>query len=99
MHCPLPHCLWRGNRAEIFKKHWEREDHRPYHEYYGHTPDESQFETYDPWEVLNKIRSGAISPREGVDEVIPLVQLKAYELQKMNMWADPWDRKRKQVSS
>ena len=95
MHCPLPHCSWRGNRAELFKKHWQQEDHQPYHEYYGHNPEGSQIETYDPREVLNKIQSGAISPCEGEDEAIVLVQVKAYELQKTNVWTDPWGRKKK----
>ena len=95
MHCPLPHCPWRGNRAELFKKHWQQEDHRSYHEYYGHNPEGSQIETYNPRDVLNKIRCGAIPPCEGEDEAIILVQVKAYDLQKTSVWTDLWGRKKK----
>ena len=95
MHCPLPHCRWRGNRAGLFKKHWQQEDHRSYHEHYGPTPDGKQIETYDPWEVLNQIKSGAVSLSEGQDQAIVLVQVKAYELQKVDVWTDPWGRSRK----
>jgi len=96
MHCPLPNCAWRGNRADLFKKHWQQEDHHAYHEHYGgHTPDGSQTETFDPWVILNQIESGAISLSEGVNQAIVLVQVKAYELQKMNVWTDPWGRSRK----
>ena len=97
MHCPLPHCAWRGNRAELFKKHWQREDHLSYHEHYGHTPDGAQIETYDPRAVLDQIKSGALSPREGEEEAIVLVLVKAYELQKTNAWTDPWGRKKRYV--
>ncbi|KAI9452225.1 hypothetical protein BJY52DRAFT_1226246 [Lactarius psammicola] len=94
MHCPLPHCAWRGNRAGLFKRHWQQENHRGYHEYYGHTsPGGSQIETYDPWVILDQIINGAISLREGQDRAIVLVQVKAYELQKPSMWMDPWGRK------
>lgn len=99
IHCPLPHCAWRGNRPDLFKKHWQKEDHRDYHERYGHTPERSQIETYDPWEILNQIINDTISPNEGEAQAILLVQVKAYELQKMDVWTDPWGRPRKQASS
>ncbi|KAH9069733.1 hypothetical protein EDB83DRAFT_396987 [Lactarius deliciosus] len=99
VHCPLPHCAWRGNRAGLFKKHWQKEDHRSYHEHYGHTPERSQTETYDPWEILNPMIDGTITPSEGEDQAILLVQVKAYELQKTNVWTDPWGHSRKQVPS
>ncbi|KAI9431046.1 hypothetical protein H4582DRAFT_1328600 [Lactarius indigo] len=93
IHCPLPHCAWRGNRADLFKKHWQKEDHRSHHEHYGHTPEKSQIETYDPWEILNPIIDGTISLSEGEVQAIFLVQVKAYELQKLNVWTDPWGKK------
>jgi len=95
IHCPLPHCSWRGNRTNLFRKHWQQEDHCPYHEYYGHTPDRSQIETYDPRVVLNQINSGTISVRDVENQAIVLVGLKAHELQKTNVWTDPWGRSRK----
>ncbi|KAH9054301.1 hypothetical protein EDB87DRAFT_107298 [Lactarius vividus] len=99
VHCPLPHCAWRGNRTGLFKRHWQKEDHRSYYKYYGHNPKKSQFETYDPWEILRPMIDGTISPSEGEAQAIFLVQVKAYELQKTNVWTDPWGRSRKQASS
>ncbi|KAH8996486.1 hypothetical protein EDB86DRAFT_2829148 [Lactarius hatsudake] len=99
MHCPLPHCAWRGNRSDLFKKHWQKENHRSYHERYGHTPEWSQIETYDPWEILSQMINGTISPSEGEAQAIFLVQVKAYELQKTEIWTNQWGRSRKQASS
>ena len=103
IHCPLPHCTWRGNRTHLFKEHWKQADHRPYHRYYGRAPKGSQIETYDPCAVLSQLRSGAISLSEAEDQAIFLVQVKGYELQQPNMCADPWGRlggrSRKQASS
>ena len=90
LHCPLPHCAWRGRRAGLFRKHWEKEDHRSYHEHYGRTPRRSQIQTFDPWMILNQIISGDISSHEGEVQAILLVQAKACELQKPAMWMDPW---------
>ncbi|KAH9083351.1 hypothetical protein EDB83DRAFT_7602 [Lactarius deliciosus] len=97
MHCPLPHCAWRGNRANLFKRHWQQEDHRSYHEHYGRTPERGHIETFDPWVILGQIINGAISLREGEDRAIVSVQVKAYELQKPSMWLDPWGRNRRHL--
>lgn len=97
MHCPLSHCTWRGNRDSSFKKHWKRGDHRSYHEHYGHTPERSQIETFDPWLILNQIIIGAISLREGEVQAIDLVRMKASQLQKPSMGKDPWGRNKRHV--
>jgi len=97
MHCPLPHCAWRGNRAGLFNNHWKREDHRSYHELYGITPAQGQIQTFDPWVILNQVISGAISLREGEVEAIFLVQAKACELQKPGMWMHPWGRNKRRL--
>ncbi|KAH9074835.1 hypothetical protein EDB83DRAFT_1873967 [Lactarius deliciosus] len=97
IHCPLPHCAWRGNRADLFKKHWQQEDHRSYHEYYGRTPEQGHIETFDPWVILKQIINGAISLHEGEDQAIVSVQVKAYELQKSSMWLDPWGRNKRHL--
>ena len=94
LHCPLPHCAWRGNRYNSFRKHWQKEDHRSYHEQYGHTPEQSQVETYDPRVILNQLINGAISLREAQDDAVFLVQIKSYELQKADMLTHPWGRER-----
>ena len=95
MHCPLPLCAWRGNRAGSFKKHWQQEDHRIYHEIYGRTPERSQIVTFDPWVILNQIANGAITTREGEVQATVLVRMKACELQRLSMWMDPWGRKKR----
>ncbi|KAH8988045.1 hypothetical protein EDB92DRAFT_1069125 [Lactarius akahatsu] len=97
IHCPLPHCAWRGNRTDLFKKHWQQEDHRSYHEYYGRTPGRSQIETFDPWLILKQIINGAISLREAEDQANFLVQVKACELQKPSMLTDPWGRNKRRL--
>ena len=94
LHCPLPHCEWRGTRIYVFKDHWQRGDHLSYHEQYGHAPERSQFETYDPRVILNQFNNGAISFSEAEGQAIVLVQRKAYELQKPSMGGNPWGRKR-----
>ena len=95
MHCPLLQCSWRGNRAGLFKKHWQQENHRNYHEIYGRSPERSQVETFNPWVILDQIANGAISLREGEARAIVLVRVKACELQKLSMWKDPWGRSKR----
>ena len=92
MLCPLPHCAWRGNRVDLFKSHWQREDHCSYHVYYGRIPKSSQIETYDPWIILNQIKDGLISIHEGKNRANNLVRQKACALQKTNIWTDAWGR-------
>ena len=91
MHCPLPHCAWRGNRADLFNSHWQQEDHRAYHAQYGRTPKRSQIETYDPWIILNQIKDGVISIREGKIKALSLVLVKSFALHKANIWTDAWE--------
>ena len=98
MHCPLPHCTWRGNRAGLFKKHWQQEDHRGYHEHHGRFPERNQFETFNPWVILDQIVNGAISLSEGEVQAIFLVRMKACELQKPSMWTDPWGRNKRHLT-
>jgi hypothetical protein len=90
MHCPLPHCAWRGNRTDLFKRHWQQEDHCDYHVFYGRTPKRSQIETYDPWVILNQIKDGVVSIHEGKNLANILVRQKACALQKTKIWVDTW---------
>ncbi|KAF8264154.1 hypothetical protein EI94DRAFT_1703454 [Lactarius quietus] len=96
IHCPLSHCAWRGNRAGLFKKHWEREDHHDYHEDYDGIPNGREIETYDPWAVLNQFKSGPLTFAEAKDQANVLVEVKGFELQKTNIWTDSQGRSRKQ---
>ena len=88
LHCPAPDCQWRGSRPYSFENHWQRNDHRRYHEKYGHTLERSQFQTFDPKVILEQVRSGVISFTEGQDKAILLVQVKARELGKLDMWTN-----------
>lgn len=90
LHCPVPDCTWRGNRADSFRKHWHQKDHQ---EQYGHTPERSQIETFNPKAILDQVRSGAISFTEGQDQALLLVQVKARELAKPDMWTNPWGQR------
>lgn len=95
LHCPVPHCEWRGNRAHLFKTHWQK-DHRPYHQHHGPSPE--GIKTYDPRTILNLLRTGAISRSDAEVQAMVMVQVQACELQKQNMWTDPWGRSGKQAS-
>jgi hypothetical protein len=99
IHCPLPNCAWRGNRADLFDSHWQQEDHRAYHAHYGRTPKRTQIETYDPWIILNQIKDGIISIHEGKIQALLLVLEKSFTLHKANIWTDMWGRSKKQSST
>ncbi|KAF8264152.1 hypothetical protein EI94DRAFT_1739025 [Lactarius quietus] len=89
----------RGSRADLFNSHWQQEDHRGYHVYYGRAPKRSQIETYNPWIILNNVKDGAISIYEGKNLAKFLVRMKAYSLQKADMWTDPWGHNKRQTST
>lgn len=95
IHCPAPRCAWRGNRPDAFRTHWHREDHCSYHEQFGCTPEQSQIETYNLKEILDQIKTGAISPLDGQNDAILRVQVKSYELEKPDMLTHPWGKNRR----
>lgn len=76
-------------------KHWQQEDHRIYHERYGSTPEQSQIETFNPREILDQVKSCAVSLREGQEQAVLMVQVKSFELEKLDMWTHPWGRNRR----
>jgi hypothetical protein len=98
LHCPVAGCLWRGNRGNEFQKHWQQKDptHHSGRKQYGCTPERSQIETFDPKEILDRIKNGAISLTEGQDQAILMVQVKSFELEKLDMMTHPWGRSRRQ---
>jgi hypothetical protein len=85
IHCPLPHCAWRGNRVKSIAKHWMRQDHLPYHESYGLTPRLEQFQIFDPQEFVNLITAGIISASDAAVLALIIVGVKAKQLQKSSM--------------
>lgn len=98
LHCPVAGCLWRGNRQWEFQRHWQQKDpnHRSGRKLYGCTPEQSLIETFDPMEILDRIKNGAITLTEGQEQAILMVQVKSFELQKLDMMTHPWGRNRRQ---
>ena len=98
LHCPVAGCPKRGNRPSDFKKHWREQGQDPSHSSYrkqhGDTLEQSQ-ETFDPQEILDRIKKGTISLTEGQEEAVLIVQVKSFELEKLGMMTEPWGRNRK----
>ncbi|KAI9463264.1 hypothetical protein BJY52DRAFT_74663 [Lactarius psammicola] len=90
IHCPLPHCSWRGNRVTAFKQHWQRRDHRKYYESYGCSPGQERFEIYDPQEFVDQIKAGTIPVSVVAGCALFHVSTKALQLQKPSMSANLW---------
>jgi hypothetical protein len=95
IHCPLPHCDWRGNRIKSINLHWKRQDHLKYHESYGRTPRRYQFEIFDPQPLVNLIKAGIISASDAASLALIIVDTKATQLQKLSMSEKPWGYKLK----
>lgn len=95
IHCPAPGCAWRGNRQDAFRTHWHREDLRSYHEQFGFTPEQGQIETYNPKEILDKIKDGTIPLLKGQEDAVLLVQIQSYQLEKPDMLTHPWGKNRR----
>ena len=47
-------------------------------------------------EILDRIKNGAITLTEGQEQAILMVQVKSFELQKLDMMTHPWGRNRRQ---
>lgn len=71
------------------------ERHRSYREQHGPTPEQSLIEIFNPKEILDQIKSGAISLKDGQDEAIFMVRRKSRELGKPDMMKHPWGRTRR----
>jgi hypothetical protein len=95
IHCPLPHCAWRGNLIKSIKLHWKRQDHLKYHESYGDTLSQEQFEIFDPQPYVNQIKAGTISASDAAFQALFFVDVKAAQLQKSSMSENPWGYKLK----
>jgi hypothetical protein len=97
IHCPLPHCAWRGNRVKSINLHWKRQDHLQYHESYGNTPRLEQFQIFNPQEFVAQIKDGTISASDAAVLALIIVGVKAKQLQKSSMSENPWGYKLKSV--
>lgn len=98
-HCPVVGCAWRGNRFSEFKKHWQEQEqdqsHNIYREQHGDTPEQSLIETFDPQDILDRIKNGTISLMQGQEEAVLMVQVKSFELEKLGMMMEPWGQNRR----
>jgi len=88
IHCPYPGCCWRGNRPNVFRRHWAN-SHPPS----GQDLDEGQFKAYDPWPLVEGIEEGSLSVEEAKNHAMSMVKEKASELGKQELWENPWGRK------
>jgi hypothetical protein len=95
IHCPLPHCAWRGNHVKSIKQHWKRQDHLQYHMSYGNTPRREQFQIFNPQEFVALIKAGTISASDAANQALIIVGVKANQLQKLSMSENPWGYKLK----
>lgn len=95
IHCPLPHCPWRGNRLHLFKRHWK--SHPEHHESYGRIPRREQFEIFNRGEFLTRISAGAIPVHAAAFHAVQLVLQKADQLQKPSLSMNVWGYKLKQT--
>jgi hypothetical protein len=98
IHCPLPHCSWRGNRVKSFEHHWTRtNDHLPYYESYGGIPGRDHFEIFDQRELLKQIKAGTISVGVAASHARLCVISKAVQLRKLSLLENDWGYKLKQA--
>ncbi|KAI9452219.1 hypothetical protein BJY52DRAFT_946770 [Lactarius psammicola] len=86
IHCPLLDCQWRGNRVNVFVKHWEtNHSGQP-----GGTPGPSEFIVYDTKVFVNLINNGIISVDVAGKCALDLVHMKANQLRKLSLSSNPW---------
>jgi hypothetical protein len=72
-----------------------RQDHLQYHESYGFTPSQEQFEIFNPQEFVNLINAGIMSASDAAVLALIIVGVKAKQLQKPSMSKNPWGYKLK----
>jgi len=89
VHCPAPECIWRGDRLDAFARHWGN-CHPPA----GiQVPDDEQWKTYDPQPLMRRISEGTLCIRAAQRHAISVVRRRALELQKPELFEDPWGSK------
>lgn len=91
IHCPVPDCPWRGDRANAFAKHWST--HSPG----SRVPNEDQYSIYDPKPLMRAICDSGLCIQEAQGRAISMVKGKASELRKSELSDDPWGSKSKRL--
>jgi hypothetical protein len=94
IHCPVPDCIWRGDRYNAFLKHWGND-----HPSRIPVPDEDQYKTYDPQQLMKAISEG-VCIQDAQKYAISIVKKRALEFRKPELSENPWgSRWKKQRNS
>jgi hypothetical protein len=84
IYCHNPGCGWQGSRKEELSEHIEQKKCGPKPEF------EEQRMIYDVGLILNWIREDIVSVEVAQMFAVDLVEERARELGKANLWEDPW---------
>lgn len=89
LHCPAHGCGWRGDRLHAFMRHWGN-DHPS-----GIRVLNDQCRTYDPQPLMKEISEGSLRIQAAQMRAISMVKKRAIELQKPELFKNPWGSKGK----
>ena len=97
LQCPNPGCPWRGDRWEHLrthrlKKHRLKKHRIKVHPSNSQASDKLKSIIYNPWPLVEGITDN-ITLEEARKVAIDLVEKKALEVGKSELWGDPWGRK------
>ncbi|KAI9507413.1 hypothetical protein F5148DRAFT_113786 [Russula earlei] len=87
IYCPFTLCSWRGDRQGIFTAHWRKK--------HPAVPEPANTHIYDPSKLVNPILCGALTVEEAGSIASSLVERRAVELDKADVWENGWGRRRK----
>lgn len=89
LQCQAPGCSWRGDRWEHLRNH-----RRKIHPSNSQESDTPESVIYDPWPLIERITDNTTFEIEKTMAIF-LVEKRAKELGKSELWKDPWGRKRR----
>lgn len=92
IYCPNPGCSWRGDRPDVFKKHWGAD-----HPSSSQEPDKNGFTIYDPEPLIEGILEGSILIEEAQSRAVLEVRRRTQELDKLELWDNCWGRKERKA--
>ena len=89
LHCPAPGCNWRGDRFDVFVRHWSSNGHPSGIQ----VPNEDECRIYDPQPLMRAISDSTLDIQAAQREAISMVRRRALELQKPELSDNPWGSK------
>jgi hypothetical protein len=89
LQCHAPGCSWRGDRWEHLRKHRSK-----VHPSISQESDTHESIIYDPWPLVRGITDNTTF-ENAKTVAISLVEEKAEELNKSELWGDSWGRRRR----